>query len=96
MPAHASPSATTRYGMAVLATGMMCLLAAGMHRVLQSQQLGQISVPLLFVAVVFSAWHGGIGPGIVAALLSPVFLDLFLAPPYMARGKSAQDQSRAI
>src|SRR5262245_39388121 len=38
-------------------------------------------VTLLYAAGVLSAWLGGVGPGLLAALLAAVVVDLFITPP---------------
>jgi two-component system sensor kinase FixL len=38
-------------------------------------------VTLLYAAAVLSAWLGGIGPGLLAALLAAVVVDWFITPP---------------
>ena len=37
--------------------------------------------PLFFLAIILSAWFGGVGPGLVAALLSTLSISYFLLPP---------------
>src|SRR6266446_6344702 len=38
-------------------------------------------VTLLYAAGVLSAWLGGMGPGLLAALLAAVVVDWFITPP---------------
>src|SRR5260370_955686 len=38
-------------------------------------------VTLLFAPAVLSAWLGGMGPGLLAALLAAVVIDWFITPP---------------
>ena len=40
-----------------------------------------LGVTLLYAAAVLSAWLGGMGPGLLAALLGAVIVDLFFTPP---------------
>ena len=37
--------------------------------------------PLFFLAIIISAWFGGMGPGMLAALVSTIFIDYFFLPP---------------
>jgi PAS domain S-box-containing protein len=37
--------------------------------------------PVFFLAIMLSAWFGGIGPGLLAALLSTIAIDYFFLPP---------------
>ena len=54
-----------RYGVAVLSTGLALLLT-----LLLAPWLDLPVSPLFFAAVAVSAWYGGFGPGLCAALLS--------------------------
>ena len=38
-------------------------------------------VTLLYAAAVLSAWLGGMGPGVLAALLAALVVDWFITPP---------------
>ena len=60
-----NPSALRRYGMALLFTAL-----AAVARVLTMGRTGPRLAYLTFViAVIFSAWHGGLGPGLLASVL---------------------------
>src|SRR5882724_12471222 len=41
-------------------------------------------VTLLYAAGVLSAWLGGVGPGLLAALLAALVVDIFITPPLYA------------
>jgi PAS domain S-box-containing protein len=46
-------------------------------------QSGALFAPLFFLAIILSAWFGGMGPGLLAALLATICIDyFFLAPVY--------------
>ena len=66
-----------RYGVAVLSTGLALLLT-----LLLAPWLDLPVSPLFFAAVAVSAWYGGFGPGLCAALLSTLAINyLFISPP---------------
>lgn len=66
----------TRYAFA-LTVSLVCLaLTLGLHQ-LTDKSMFQLSV----VAVVLSAWYGGLGPGLVSALLSSLGTAFFLLDP---------------
>src|SRR5262249_8849413 len=73
-------SRSVRYGAALLSVGVATLLRFSLNRF-----LGSSAVPFItfFPAVVFSAWIGGLGPGLLALALGAVLADyLFLLPAY--------------
>ena len=43
--------------------------------------LGQLAYPLTFAAVMASAWYGGVGPGLFAAVIVGLASTYFLLPP---------------
>lgn len=45
--------------------------------------------PLFFAAVMFSAWYGGLGSGLLATVLSVLASDYFLIPPFYALGRAS-------
>lgn len=66
-----------RYGIPVLAVGLILLL-----RLLLTPLVGDASPFLLFtVAVMVSAWYGGLFPGIQATLLSAIVIIYFFLYP---------------
>ena len=44
--------------------------------------------PLFFAAVMFSAWYGGLGPGLLATVMSVLASDYFLFPPLYSLGQA--------
>ena len=63
-----------RYGLAVSSVAVALIFALLLHPdVLVS--------PVFFLAIMLSAWFGGIGPGLLAALLSTTAIDYFFLPP---------------
>jgi signal transduction histidine kinase len=66
-----------RYALAVVTVG----IAAGLTRLLV--HLGDPGIsPLFFAAVLVSAWYGGIGPGLLATLLSGLLTAWLLVHPH--------------
>ncbi|HKR12380.1 MAG TPA: PAS domain S-box protein [Pyrinomonadaceae bacterium] len=71
------PRGTTvaaRYALAFICVGGALLLTY----VLQPNGL---VVPLFFLALILASWFGGMGPGLIAALLSTLCVDYFFLPP---------------
>ncbi|HJX89443.1 MAG TPA: DUF4118 domain-containing protein, partial [Pyrinomonadaceae bacterium] len=63
-----------RYGLAVSSVAVALTFSLLLHPdVLVS--------PVFFLAIMLSAWFGGIGPGLLAALLSTTAIDYFFLPP---------------
>lgn len=70
-----------RYGLASLLTALAAVASLGLKPLIE-----QIPAALFFVAVLISAWYGGLGPGVLASLLSTLvvysfFLSQAQAPP---------------
>ncbi len=78
-------SPVMRYGVAVIASLVALLVKLG---------LGPVILPTLYVpaygAVLVSAWVGGVGPGILAAVLSFGFAQLLFVPPPAAATAAAE------
>jgi len=68
-----------RYGIAVVAT----MAALGITRSLQQYT---DHTPLFYAAIVVSAWFGGMGPGLLAVVLSEVAIDYYFVPPLYTLG----------
>ncbi len=67
-----------RYGAAVLASATAALIALVVQPLIDVNPF-----PILLAAVTFTAWLGGMGPGLVATLLGTAVLDfLFFAPTF--------------
>ena len=65
-----------RYGLAVASVGLALLITHLLMPVLSAT-----TSPLFFAAVLFAAWYGGFGPGILASVLSTLALNYFFTPP---------------
>lgn len=74
--------AVRRYGLAVLVTVLAFLLT-----VLIRPWIEPNVFPLFFVAVMVSAWYGGLGPALLATVLgtAAIFYFFVLSPPDVAR-----------
>lgn len=71
-----APSPASRYGLAIVSTALALLLTLAL-----APFLGESIFAIFLAAVMVSAWHGGLGPGLVAAGLS-AFASLYaLLPP---------------
>lgn len=69
-----SSSAVLRYGLAVSSIAVALILTLLLHPdALQS--------PIFLLAIILSAWIGGIGPGLVAAGLATLAIAYFFLPP---------------
>jgi K+-sensing histidine kinase KdpD len=67
-------SVTKRYGLSVV----LVLSALLVTLLVRPETLIR---PIFFPAVILSAWLGGMGPGLVAALLATLTIDYFFLPP---------------
>jgi light-regulated signal transduction histidine kinase (bacteriophytochrome) len=72
----AARSAVQRYGVALIITALCFLLT-----LLASFFVGRSIFQLAVVAVVLSAWYGGLGPGLLSASLSGLALAFFVLEP---------------
>lgn len=71
-----------RYAAAPVLVGIIVLIKL----LLSSFIPGQQSFLLFFAAVTLTTWYGGIGPGLVSAVLSAFFANLYFFPPYNSFG----------
>ena len=75
------PFRLPRYVVPILAIAGAVALSLSLRLELQLSWPGQVSSPLLLVAVAVSAWYGGTGPGVIAAGLSLLSLEILFLPP---------------
>jgi K+-sensing histidine kinase KdpD len=73
IPARRAVAMVLRYGLAVLSVGV----ALAITLLLRPDVL---VAPVFFLAIILSAWFGGIGPGLFAALLSTLDIAYFFLP----------------
>src|SRR6267142_3359175 len=72
--AHRASSAVRRYGLAV--SSVVIALSVGL--LLHPDAL---VAPIFFLAIILTAWFGGFGPGLVAAVLTTLAITYFFLPP---------------
>jgi signal transduction histidine kinase len=81
MSAVLRPSQSLRrsapYGVAVLAVAV----ASWLEVLIVGSEASQLSLVPLTLAVVLSVWHGGLGPGLLALVLSALAADLLVIEP---------------
>ena len=80
-------SLSLRWGLAVISVALAAALTTGPggERLFPEPPERFVhGVTLLYAAAVLSAWLGGIGPGVLAALLAAVVIDWFITPPLYA------------
>ncbi|HEX2223414.1 MAG TPA: ATP-binding protein [Thermoanaerobaculia bacterium] len=65
------------YGVAVLVTGMILLASVALRQVLEDA----VPLVLFILAVMVSAWYGGMGPGVLSSVLSVFAGNYFLMEP---------------
>ena len=66
-----------RYGLAVISVALAVMPAL----VLQHFKFRDVELPLLLFAIALTAWHAGVGPSVLAIVLSSLCFDYFFAPP---------------
>ena len=69
-------SGLDRYALALLTVGAAVLISWPLH------PLQDISMPLLVLAVLVSAWYGGPGPALLSAILAVLAADYFFIEPF--------------
>src|SRR3712207_92610 len=65
-----------RYGAAVLSVTLALLLTQ-----LLGSPIQLVISPLFFAAVMWSAWYGGLKPGLLSTILAILAINYFLMPP---------------
>ncbi|HEY7269179.1 MAG TPA: GAF domain-containing protein [Dehalococcoidia bacterium] len=73
-------SRPTRYLLAVAAVALACAVTRSMREVSPDRELGASS--FFLAAVVFVSWYCGLGPGLLAVLLSVVAFQYWFVQPY--------------
>src|SRR5262245_6826021 len=81
-----SPDVTTRYGLAILSFAV----ALGVGLLGRQYGIGHQFAMLLF-AVAVAGWNGGLGPAILAAVLSSLAYDYFIPEPLYTLGFTKYD-----
>jgi K+-sensing histidine kinase KdpD len=75
-----------RYTLAVVTVGLSLLLTLLLRQILHTTPS-----LLFFAAVMFSSWYGGIGPGLLATVLSIFSISYFLLSPVFALSYALTD-----
>ncbi len=71
------PSVIQRYGLAVLSVA----IALGIGFLLERSHFHDVEFPLFLLAIVVTVWYAGVGPGILALVLSSLAFDFFFTEP---------------
>ncbi|MGA8440094.1 MAG: ATP-binding protein [Candidatus Sulfotelmatobacter sp.] len=71
------PSAIQRYGLAILSVA----IALGIGLLLERSHFHDVEFPLFLFAIVVAVWYAGVGPGILAVVLSGFAFDFFFTEP---------------
>ncbi|MGA7402367.1 MAG: ATP-binding protein [Candidatus Sulfotelmatobacter sp.] len=71
------PSVIQRYGLAVLSVA----IALGIGFLLERSHFHDVEFPLFLLAIVVTVWYAGVGPGILAVVLSSLAFDFFFTEP---------------
>jgi signal transduction histidine kinase len=76
-----------RYGLSVVCVA----IALGLALTLQYYQFRDVELPLLSLAVAIATWYAGIGPSVLALLLSTLCFNYFFAEPIHSFAVSTKD-----
>src|SRR6266542_4175689 len=80
---HTFPRASSglaRYSMAIISSGVTLIVCLFLNQALS----GSLPLTLFIIPVVVSAWFGGLGPGLLATLLSGLASEYFLTEEYFS------------
>jgi signal transduction histidine kinase len=76
-----------RYGFPVVSVA----IALGLTLTLQHYQFREVELPILALAVALTTWYAGVGPAVVAVVLSATCFNYFFTEPYYTLQISSQD-----
>lgn len=87
-----SRSVAEKYVVAAIAVGAAFALRYGLYDNLENR------IPFAFftLATLISAWYGGLGPGMLAAVGGLMLADQFFLPPHSADGGIGETERTAI
>jgi PAS domain S-box-containing protein len=87
-----------RYVLALACLAVALLITGLLERMFHTELLERSvnGVALVYGAVVFSAWLGGIGPGLLAAVLGVLAVGYFLTPPLYVFDLDVHDLPRLV
>ena len=84
-------SLSWRYGVAVVSTGLVTVLT-----ILLQPYLKHGVMAIFFASVMISAWTGGLGPGLLASMLSVLASCYFFFPPIYSFAAHSDDDIAQI
>jgi K+-sensing histidine kinase KdpD len=76
-----------RYGFSVACVA----IAMGLELVFRHYRFREIAAPPFNLAIAVAAWYGGVGPSVLALVLSAACFDYFFSPPVYSFAISSQD-----
>ena len=68
------PRAVWQYGLAVVSVAVALGITNSLER------YTTLRTPLFYIAIIISAWFGGMGPGLLTVVLSTLAVDYYFAP----------------
>ena len=71
------PSVIQRYGLAVLSV----VIGLGIGLLLERSHFHDVEFPVFLLAIVVTVWYAGVGPGILAVVLSSLAFNFFFTEP---------------
>ena len=85
-------STSARYAVAIVAVGIAFALRYGLYGTLENR------IPFAFftLSTLISAWYGGLGPGMLAAVSGLVLADYFFLPPHSPDGGIGETERTSI
>jgi len=72
------PAVVQRYGLALVSVAV----ALGIDRVLFSHEVKGVGFLIFLIAIALTAWYAGVGPSILALVLSTLAFDYYFTEPY--------------
>ena len=85
-------TAVEKYAVALVAVGVAFALRYGLYGTLENR------IPFAFftLATLISAWYGGLGPGMLAAVGGLLLADYFFLPPHSPEGGLGETERTSI
>jgi PAS domain S-box-containing protein len=77
IPSRRVTSVVLRYGLAVVSVA----IALGLALLAQLQSVHNLEFPLFLIAIAVTVWYAGVGPGVLAVVLSSLSFNYFFAEP---------------
>jgi len=76
-----------RYGLSLVSVA----IAVGLAFALQYCQFPDVGLPVFTVAIALATWYGGVGPSVLAVILSSACFDYFFTEPYYSFDMTSRD-----